>query len=291
MLESADRSAAVLDFYRALPFNYRESARDHARQIRSTNQILRYPCLTPLLHRGTRLLDVGCGAGWFALTAAYHHGCEVTGIDFNEVVIARARDVAAQLGAAARFERADLFTFEGPAPYDLVTSLGVLHHTMDCQGAIARLCRVLTKPGGHVFVGLYHRHGRRPFLEHFRRMKDAGANEAAMLKEYGRLHATLGDKTHLESWFRDQVLHPHETQHTLREIVPTLEAAGMTLVSTSINGFAPFSDPAVLFEAEDCLAEVGAERLARGQYYPGFFVFLARKASADMSGPKGREAL
>jgi ubiquinone/menaquinone biosynthesis C-methylase UbiE len=79
----------VLAFYRALPFNYRQSRRDHARAIRRANAIASYPGLAPLLLPGTSLLDVGCGSGWSTLNAAHHHGCQVTGIDFNEVAIKR----------------------------------------------------------------------------------------------------------------------------------------------------------------------------------------------------------
>lgn len=276
--------AAVLGFYRQLPFNYRASASEHAKQMRSTDQLQTYPCLLPLLNRGTTLLDVGCGVGWLALSAAYHHRCDVTGIDFNAVVIDRARPVAEALGVAARLEVADLFQFQPPAPFDLVTSVGVLHHTEDCRAAVARLCSTFVKPGGHVFIGLYHQHGRQPFLDHFRRMKERGAGEAELRTEYGRLHSALTDATHLESWFRDQVLHPHETQHTLREMVPLLEENGMTLVATSINRFAPITDVEALFAAEEQLGQVGAERLAKGQYYPGFFVFLARKSLPARAG-------
>ena len=33
------------------------------------------------------------------------------------------------------------------------------------------------KPGGHVLIGLYHTHGRKPLLDHFQAMKDRGATE------------------------------------------------------------------------------------------------------------------
>jgi 2-polyprenyl-3-methyl-5-hydroxy-6-metoxy-1,4-benzoquinol methylase len=267
----------VLAFYRQLPFNYRQSVHEHAVHIRRANVISSYSVLTPLLGKKTSLLDVGCGAGWFSLNAAYHRRCQTIGIDFNEVAINRARDVAQELGVSAAFEVADLFLFNNPVRYDLVVSLGVLHHTNDCNAALDRLCRNYVKPGGHVFVGLYHKYGRRPFLEHFDRMRQAGASEADMLMRYRQLHAALTDDTHALSWFRDQVLHPHETQHTLREIVPLLAAAGMSLISTSVNGFAPFDDLEQLYDAEPNLERVANQRLTDGQYFPGFFVFLARK--------------
>lgn len=268
----------VLAFYRTLPFNYRDSARAHAKTIRASNAIARgYPLLAPYLKQGAGVLDVGCGAGWFSLNAAYHYGCAVTGIDFNKVAVDRAREIAHHLGVSAAFAVADLFRYEPAAPLDLVVSIGVLHHTDNCHAAVRRCCEHFVRPGGHVFIGLYHRYGRRPFLEHFRRMREAGAPEEEMLAAYRRLHP-LSDETHLRSWFRDQVLHPHETQHTLAEMLPILAEAGMQLVSTSLNGFAPIGDVQEVLAREPSLERVGEERLAAGGYYPGFFLFLARKA-------------
>jgi 2-polyprenyl-3-methyl-5-hydroxy-6-metoxy-1,4-benzoquinol methylase len=267
----------VLAFYRELPFNYRQSIREHAVTIRRANAIASYPVLAPLLNKKTSLLDVGCGAGWFSLNAAYHWRCQTTGIDFNEIAINRARDVAQELGVSAAFQVADLFLFDNPIRYDLVVSLGVLHHTNDCHAALDRLCGVYVKSGGHVFVGLYHKYGRRPFLEYFDRMRQNGTSDEQLFAHYRRLHSTLTDDTHALSWFRDQVLHPHETQHTLREIVPLLVNAGMSLISTSINGFAPIHDVERLYDAEQNLEQLAIRRLTDGQYFPGFFVFLARK--------------
>jgi len=108
-------------------------------------------------------------------------------------------------------------------------------------------------------------------------MSASGASEDAMFARYRELHPSLTDDTHAFSWFRDQVLHPHETQHTLAEMLPVLDSCGMTLVATSINGFGRFDDVADLTRTEAELGEIGAERLRQNRYYPGFFVFLARR--------------
>jgi hypothetical protein len=73
------------------------------------------------------------------------------------------------------------------------------------------------------------------------------------------------------------VLHPHETQHTLREIVQVLDECDMTLVSTSINHFNPFQTLDELYELEPSYYNLAHKRLGDGVYFPGFFVFLARR--------------
>jgi len=197
-------------------------------------------------------------------------------------VIERAREIASllKLRQGIVFEVADLFRFELAEPVDIVVSMGVLHHTNDCHGALERLCNSFVKPGGYVFVGLYHAYGRRPFLEHFARMKAAGASEEAMFAEYRRLHPELNEDTFARSWFRDQVLHPHETQHTLTELLPLLERCHMELRATSINGYTPITDYQDLERGERNLEKLGTLALNQGKYYPGFFVFLAQKRKA-----------
>jgi SAM-dependent methyltransferase len=270
---------SVLEFYRVLPFNYRQSVAEHAREIKDRNAIKSYPVLPPLLETpGMRVLEIGSGPGWMSNGIAHHYGCPVTGLDFNPVAVERAQAVAEELGVNSEFQVADLFQWSPETPYPLVVSLGVLHHTDDCQGAVQRLCNEFTAPDGHVLIGLYHEPGRRPFLDHFADMKSAGASEVEMLERFRELDSHIKDETHLMSWFRDQVLHPHETQHTLKEMVAIIEDCGMTLESTSINRFQPIVSAEDLYARERGYADIAAERLAAGQYFPGFFVFLARKA-------------
>jgi SAM-dependent methyltransferase len=282
---SNDQTAAradVLDFYQQLPFNYRTAASEHAAVIRRADSIKAYPPLFAALKPGTRLLDVGCGAGWLINSAAYHHKCRATGIDFNSVAVERAREVAGFLNIASHFEVADLFTYHPTERFDVVTSVGVLHHTDDCSRGIRRLAQTFVAAGGRLFIGLYHECGRRPFLNHFAKMTTSGASEGQLYAEFRRLAKGSGtwdqDEIYLQSWFRDQVLHPHETQHTLAELLPLLDDVGFELEATSVNRFAPLPARSVLLAAERELEHISQRALAEGRYFPGFFVVMARQA-------------
>lgn len=271
-------SLEVLEFYRALPFNYHGSVEAQAEEIRRDRASLAAnPPLLELLPRVRSVLDVGCGAGWLANRIALDHPCRVTGIDFNPVAVERARAVAERLGTSAEFHVHDLFTYRPEPRPDLVVSLGVLHHTRDCLAAVEHLIEACVSEGGHLYVGLYHAFGREPFLRHFRELRERGATEDELFASYRELHHYLTDETHLRSWFRDQVLHPLETQHTLEEMVKVLDAHGLELVSTSINRFQPIGDRAQLFGLERDFQRRGEEALARKRYFPGFFTFLARR--------------
>jgi len=267
----------VLEFYKSLPFNYQDSVENQVKAIRSRDSVSAYPVLPPLLKKGVSVLEVGCGTGWLSNAISFYYKSSVLGLDFNPVAIARAREVAQAMKLKASFEVADLFVYQPNTIFDVVVSLGVLHHTDNCQAAVRRICLDFVRPGGHVMIGLYHQYGRQPFLAHFQEMKESGATEKEMLARYRELHP-LKDETHLMSWFRDQVLHPHETQHTLAEMLPILKETGMELVSTSINRFQPIDSVEKLLEEEITYRDIGRERLQENKYFPGFFVFLARKS-------------
>jgi SAM-dependent methyltransferase len=271
----------VLAFYQELPFNYRADAAAHAAEIRRSDPLQSYPPLVDVLKRRPRLLDVGCGAGWLVNSAVYHHRCPAHGLDFNPGVIERAKDVARELGVDSRFEVGDLFNYRPAQRFPLVTSIGVLHSTDECLGALTHIAESIVDADGRMFIGLYHAHARRPFLSHFAKLKSEGADLDKLYEEFCRLRSEGAgppqDEIYMRSWFRDQVLHPHETQHTLAEILPLLDDLGFELESTSINRFAPMVERSRLIEEEEKLEESAALALEQGRFVPGFFVFMARR--------------
>ena len=279
---AADRvGQAVREFYETMPFNYYSSAAKAAARLRVNPVQTAFPDLHHLLStcKVKSVLDLGCGAGWLANTIAHHYGIPVTGVDFSTKAITRARAVSRSLetGAIASFVVGDLFEMNC-RPADLVTCVGVLHHTRSAREAFEHIERFVA-PRKYVYLGLYHRHGRKPFLELFRDMV-ARKGEDAALRRYAQLDgARRGDGTHCRSWFRDQVLHPHESSHTLAEVSAWLAAAGFRIERTSINGFKRFHRIDELFAVESEYEEWSRRaNFVDGRYFSGFFTVLARRA-------------
>lgn len=274
-----NRDAQVRAFYNDMPFNYWSDAEQALTSIRA-NPLLAYPDLDDLLESGdvTRVLEIGCGAGWAANALALHYGVQVTAVDFSASALARAREVAALLDQpdAITFTESDLFRFDTPDRFDLVQSIGVLHHTHNCRAAFAHAGRFV-RPGGHIFVGLYHLYGRRPFLRLFHDILRTEGEQAAF-DRYAALHQQSSDATHVRSWFRDQVLHPQETQHSLEEVMTWLDEDGFTLISTSINRYDDPTNRAALIAAEQALESLSDRRnRVENSYFPGFFTVLAQR--------------
>ncbi len=290
---SLDTGQKVLSFYKELPFNYYSNAVDTSMELLRQNRLKAYPVLHKHLQalQGARVLDVGCGAGWFVNSCAYYYEHHVTGLDINPVVLKQARAVARLMpdGGSTDFIQADVFDFEPDRAFDVVNSLGVLHHTADCHAAIRRAINWVA-PGGYLHLGLYHLFGRRPFLDHFAKLAQAGAAEKVLLAEFRRLNPDITDETHMLSWFRDQVLHPHETQHTFQEIEQLLRSEGLAVEATSINSFRPITANSRLFDIERGLEANSTAALRRGAYFPGFFVVWAKKQPSQITPVKRDDA-
>jgi cyclopropane fatty-acyl-phospholipid synthase-like methyltransferase len=99
------------------------------------------------------ILDAGCGTGETALFFA-ERGCHVTGIDFVEVAINRARRKAAERGVQATFLVKDARTLKDwTEPFDNVIDCGLFHgfSDEDRRRYVEGLATVL-KPGGRLFL-------------------------------------------------------------------------------------------------------------------------------------------
>jgi SAM-dependent methyltransferase len=99
------------------------------------------------------ILDAGCGTGENALFFA-GRGCQVTGIDFLEEPIRRARRKAEERGVSATFLVQDALSLKGwPERVDNVIDCGLFHvfSDEDRNRYVEGLARV-TKPGGRVFL-------------------------------------------------------------------------------------------------------------------------------------------
>jgi ubiquinone/menaquinone biosynthesis C-methylase UbiE len=104
------------------------------------------------LHKGSRVLDVGCGPGTITLglAQAVSPG-EVVGVDLQERVVERARALASERGVAnVRFEVADAYEMPfADGTFDAVLEHRVLMHLSDPVRGLREVRRVL-RPGGVV---------------------------------------------------------------------------------------------------------------------------------------------
>lgn len=147
---STDGYASSFSFeWRRFSTTQLDSARGWSRSEERFQQSLDFP-LNEL--KGKLVLDAGCGMGRFA-EIVVKYGGTVVGVDLSYAVDFAAKNLAEQ--ELAHFLQADLCRIPlRHGIFDLIYSLGVLHHTPDPPGTFKKLIPLL-KPGGKITVTLY----------------------------------------------------------------------------------------------------------------------------------------
>jgi SAM-dependent methyltransferase len=116
-----------------------------------------HPIGRPEFFEGKRVLDAGCGTGRHAYFAASYGASEVVALDLSAAVETARRTLAG-------FDNVDIVqgdllrppfrTAEEGGGFDLVYSIGVLHHLPDPAAGFRSLVRYL-RPGGTIGVWVY----------------------------------------------------------------------------------------------------------------------------------------
>ncbi len=97
------------------------------------------------------ILDAGCGSGVFSFELAKRHPeAQVTGVELEPSLVARANEIAKRAGLAnCRFQEGDVTKLDFDNAFDLVVSVDNFEHVEDDIAAMRTLLRAL-HPGGRL---------------------------------------------------------------------------------------------------------------------------------------------
>jgi SAM-dependent methyltransferase len=145
----------VQDYAGSFGFQWHKYARTQLDDVHSheSERMFRLKTgFTPAELSGKLILDVGCGMGRFAEVAS-RWGARVVGVDLSRAAEVAASNLADRENVA--FLQANLFSLPfALESFDCIYSIGVLHHTPDCEKAFRSLLPFL-KPGGRIAIWLY----------------------------------------------------------------------------------------------------------------------------------------
>ncbi len=223
-----------------------------------------YPCVSsactgrlPEPGPPPRLLDAGCGTGVSTDYLAHlNPGAEILAVDISPGALELARERLRRSGGARhcsslRLENRSLLELDGEGPFDLINSVGVLHHLRQPEAGLRSLATLL-RPGGLLHLFLYADGGR---WEIHRVQRALTALEVVGDGEGLRLGRALFEQLpetnrlrrhHEQRWaldtvadanFADMYLHPQETSYDLESLFRFVASAGLQ--------FAGFSNPEV----------------------------------------------
>lgn len=185
-----------------------------------------WPALKALLPpiEGLKVLDLGCGFGWFSRWADEQGAYSVIGTDISEKMLERAKAETHSLSIS--YMRADLELIElSEGNFDLVYSSLVLHYIKNLDVLFKKIYRSLTV-GGHFIFSVEHPLYTAPSNPDW--IKDQRGNEIWPLDNY------LDEGERITNWFAEGVIKQHRTIGTY---VNLLCAEGFTI--THIDEWGP----------------------------------------------------
>jgi Flp pilus assembly protein TadD/2-polyprenyl-3-methyl-5-hydroxy-6-metoxy-1,4-benzoquinol methylase len=201
-----------------------------------------FATLRPLGTKAVDFLIAGCGTGQESIEAArrFPDTC-VLAVDLSLASLGYARRKTIEAGVHnVEYAQADILALDSIGrTFDVVSSMGVLHHLADPLAGL-RVLTCLLRPGGFMRLGLYSEHGRSDVVAARRFIAERGdeANAAAIrccrqdLIEQGprfeRVTSRPGFCTMSEC--RDLLFHVHEHRLDLSQIGQMLAECGLTFI-------------------------------------------------------------
>jgi SAM-dependent methyltransferase len=204
-----------------------------------------------------RILDAGCGTGVSTDSLVHlNPQAQVTAIDLSPGALKVATERCARSGATrVEFHHLSLFDVaQLPGQFDLINSVGVLHHTPDPIRGIQALADKLA-PGGLMHIFVYGELGRWEIelmqkaigmLQGDRRgdYQDGvkiGRSLFAALPETNRLvqreKSRWAMENHKDECFADMYVHPQEIDYNIETLFKLIDASGLDFVGFSNPDF------------------------------------------------------
>jgi SAM-dependent methyltransferase len=231
---------------------------------------------------GTRILECGCGTGQLTNFLSIASRTVIgTDICMNSLKMAKEFKEANDL-ERAHFYQMNLFLpcFK-PQSFDLVIANGVLHHTSDPFLAFKSISN-LVKPNGYILIGLYHKYGR--LATNLRRVLFSITKDKLKILDPRTTNKDISQAKR-NAWFMDQYKNPHESKHTVGEVLQWLDSTNFTFIH-SIPKTVPFEsiDRSERLFKPDKLGNVFERFIVNigmvftGHREGGFFIIIAKNS-------------
>jgi carbamoyltransferase len=283
--QGKDTTEVVRQFYEKTPFPNYDDLDNHRALLEKARRGTFARLLGEQIPFDARVVEIGCGTGQLTNFLAIAHRTAVgTDMCLNSLRLAQKFKIEHELERAT-FAQMNLFQ---PALkdgfFDVVVSNGVLHHTSDCREAFRRISR-LARPGGHVVVGLYSAYSRKVHYARRALFRWTGLTNAWLDPHFARV-AAAGKR---EAWFQDQYCHPHESCHTLDEVLGWMEESDLDFVNSipkPVPGTAIAEDERLFASRSpaNAISRFLSQLASLGDGYRegGFFIVIGRRRSGEL---------
>ncbi len=189
-------------------------------------KLMSYPFVKTLdrsIPEEASVIDVGTGTGQLSAFLSVRRK-NVFGIDFSDSSLSKAKALKNKLKLnSLQLIKVDIMNEEEiikiNKKFDYVLCLGVLHHTENPYKGFVNILKLL-KPGGYVAIGLYNKFGRIPLNIRQNLAKTIFKDNDKIKDWFIKMQiGEVEDKERARGWWNDQYLHPHESSHTIGEVL------------------------------------------------------------------------
>jgi len=223
--ENDDVRSRVQDFYEENPFPSYDGLEEFGELV---NKGRNNPFTRDLLNAigyNRLVLECGCGTGQLSHYLQLNNN-HVLGVDMtlNSLKLAidhKLRNLLPR-SSFAQMNIFDLAVKDGS--FDVVIAHGVLHHTCDARRAFSCVARK-AKPGGIVMVGLYNSYARIMTWLRSKLVRLTGNRIDYVVRNL------IQDERKADIWIRDQYFNPHETWHSIGEVLRWFEENGIEFLN------------------------------------------------------------
>jgi tetratricopeptide (TPR) repeat protein/SAM-dependent methyltransferase len=192
------------------------------------------------------ILIAGCGTGQRSIAMAQKFGDRhMLAVDLSLASLGYARRKSEELGLTIAYAQADILELETTGrQFDVIESLGVLHHLADPWAGWRALLSLL-RPGGFMLLGLYSEMARRPVLAARARIAERGGGaegtrsfrqELIQSSDPRPYASILGSEDFFSlSACRDLLFHVQEQRMTLAEIARFTQSHNLRLLGFELD--------------------------------------------------------
>lgn len=212
----------VQNFYNKTPFPDYELERFNTKEDLAHAVYPFAKVLDRSIPQNASIIDVGTGTGQLSAFLSLRRE-KVYGIDFSDSSLNKAKKLKEKLNLNSwhlkKVDILDSSQIEKLGKFDYVLCLGVLHHTGNAYQGFQNIIKLL-KPNGYLAVGLYNKYGRIQLKTRKMLSKTIFKNNQKIKDYFIRIQiGDIEDKERARGWWNDQYLHPHETVHTIGEVL------------------------------------------------------------------------
>jgi len=276
-----DITAVEKAFYEETPFPNYEDFENVGDLIQKAQRGIFARLLNEQIPFNIRILEVGCGTGQLSNFLGVANR-----IVFGADLCLNSLKLGQEFKEKNGLERVGFYQMNLFRPifreesFPLVICNGVLHHTSDPFAGFQSISR-LVKRGGYILVGLYNRCGR--ISTNIRRILFKISGDRFKILDPRLRGKDIGNLKKL-TWFMDQYKNPHESKHTIGEVLRWFDQTGFDFVNSipKSKAFRAFSGEEGLFKPNprghwlDHFL-VQTKMIFKGSKEGGFFLMIGKR--------------